>query len=115
MPSGSPDGVLLHAQIGQDLGAFLLYRQQVVACGAVVGDRLTVRAGVRTVVAAEASREIVVAEVVRGTSRPKSIETPFVIRDSSHPEVCRSQAHPRTPSQDDAAFGRRSSFPIGAG
>jgi hypothetical protein len=55
----------LHAKIGQDLGVFLLYRQQVVACGAVVGDRLTVGAGVRTVVAAEASREIVVAEVVR--------------------------------------------------
>ena len=44
----------MHAKIGQDLGVFLLYRQQVVACGAVVGDRPTVGAGVRTVVAAEA-------------------------------------------------------------
>jgi hypothetical protein len=39
-------------------GIFLLYRQQVMAGGTYVGNRLAVRANVRLVVAAEAARRI---------------------------------------------------------
>src|SRR5271165_4978142 len=50
---------LLQAKIGEYLGIFLLYRQQVVAGGAIVGNGLAVGAGVRAVVTAEAARKIV--------------------------------------------------------
>src|SRR5690349_14055486 len=55
---------LLQSKIGKDLGIFLLYRQEVVAGGAIVGNGLSVGAGVRAVVAAEASGKIVVPQVV---------------------------------------------------
>jgi hypothetical protein len=63
VPSGYPDGVLLHAKIGQDLGVSSCTASRLWHAEQSFGDRLTVGAGVRTVVAAEASREIVVAEL----------------------------------------------------
>ena len=56
---------LLQSKIGKYLGIFLLYRHKAVAGGAIVGNGLSVRAGVRTIVAAEASGKVVVSEIVR--------------------------------------------------
>jgi hypothetical protein len=55
----------LQAKINEYFGGFLLYRQQVMACGTIVGNCLTVRADVRPVVAAEAARRIIVTKIVR--------------------------------------------------
>ena len=55
----------LQAKINEYFGIFLLYRQQVMASGTIVGNRLTVRADVRPVVAAEAARRISVTKIVR--------------------------------------------------
>jgi hypothetical protein len=48
----------LQAKINEYFGVFLLYRQQAMAGGTIVGNCLAVRANVRLVVAAEATRRI---------------------------------------------------------
>src|SRR5215469_17549783 len=60
----SPVFSLIQAEIAENLGIFLLDRQQVVAGGTIVGNRLTVGAGVRAVVAAEAAGKVVVPQIV---------------------------------------------------
>lgn len=44
---------------------FFLYRHQVAAGCAIIGDRLPVRAGVRAIVTSETAREVVVAKIAR--------------------------------------------------
>ncbi len=67
--------VLLHSQIGQHLGIFFTRRQNLMACGTVVGDGLAIGTGVTAVMAAEAARRIIVAEIIRD-ERPRSHACP---------------------------------------
>jgi hypothetical protein len=55
----------LQAKINEYFGIFLLYRQQVMAGGTIVGNRLAIRTHVRSIVAAEAARRIIVTKIVR--------------------------------------------------
>jgi hypothetical protein len=55
---------LLHSPIVEDLRFLLLHWQKIVAGSAIVGNRQTVRAGVRAVVATEAAGKIVVSKLV---------------------------------------------------
>lgn len=63
--SGKDSRSLFQAQVRQDLGIRFLHCQQIVAGGAIVRNRLPVRAGVAPVVTTEAAGEIGVPEVVR--------------------------------------------------
>jgi hypothetical protein len=54
----------LQAKINEYLG-FPPYRQQVMAGGTIVGNRLAIRAHVRSIVAAETARRIIVTKIVR--------------------------------------------------
>lgn len=51
---------LFETEIGQNLGIFFLYGQQIVASRAIVRDCLTVRTRVASIVATETAREVVV-------------------------------------------------------
>ena len=55
----------LQSKINEYFGIFLLYRQQVMAGGTIVGNRLAIRAHVRSIVAAEAARRIIVTKIAR--------------------------------------------------
>jgi len=55
----------LQAKINEYFGISLLYRQQVMAGGTIVGNRLAIRAHVRSIVAAETARRIIVAKIAR--------------------------------------------------
>jgi hypothetical protein len=55
----------LQAKINEYFGIFLLDREQVMASGTIVGNRLAIRAHVRSIVAAEAAGRIIVTKIVR--------------------------------------------------
>jgi hypothetical protein len=56
---------ILEIQLTEEFGVGLIHGQQVVACSAVIGDRLAIFGGVVPVMAAEATRGVIVPDVIR--------------------------------------------------
>jgi hypothetical protein len=56
---------ILEIQLTEEFGVGLIHGQQVVACSAVIGDRLAIFGGVVPVMAAEATRGVIGPDVIR--------------------------------------------------
>src|ERR1700683_2323624 len=57
--------LLFHSQIRQDLGLVFSGCDNLMACGAIVGNGLAIGTSMATIVAAEAARRVHVAKVIR--------------------------------------------------